>query len=143
MNSSSSTSNRSSFRTILVVEDEPKLRELLARRLAMRTSIRVLEAGDALAARTILVSNHVDLIVSDHVMPGNVTGTELLEEVKQRWPHIKRVLFSGYATADWVADLDYLVLSKPVRSLSAVADMLVALARDTEPDEPAGPNDAD
>lgn len=98
----------------------------------MRTSIRALEASSALGARTILENEHVDLICSDHLIEGNVTGIELLAEVGKRWPRCKRVLFSGYATLDWVADLDYLVLSKPVRSLAAIVDMLVALSRATD-----------
>jgi len=117
------------------------LRQLLVRRLAMRTSIRVLEASSALGARTILESEHVDLVCADHMIDGNVTGTELLDEVGRRWPRVKRVLFSGYATADWVTDCGYLVLTKPVRSLSAVAEMLAAMARDTDTDEPPGPPD--
>lgn len=102
----------------------------------MRTSIRVFETSSALGARTILETEHVDLICSDHLIDGNVTGIELLDEVGKRWPRCKRVLFSGYATADWVTDCGYLVLTKPVRSLSAVVDVLVSMARDTEPDEP-------
>lgn len=143
MSSDTSTPNRSWLHTILVVEDEPALRHLLVRRLATRTSIRVIEASSALGARTILESEHVDLIVSDHRIEGNVTGTELLEEVGRRWPHCKRVLFSGYATADWVTDCGYLVLTKPVRSLSAVCSMLVALARSAGQDDEPGSQDAD
>lgn len=39
-------------------------------------------------------------------------GSELLDYVGRRWPHIKRVLLSAFTTGEMVAESPYLVLDK-------------------------------
>jgi len=39
---------------------------------------------------------HVDLVVSDIVMPG-MSGTRLVEDIQRRWPSIKLLLVSGHS----------------------------------------------
>lgn len=87
----------------------------------------VLEAGSALAARTILSQEPVDVVCSDFNMPGE-NGAAFLAEVGWRWPSTKRLMLSGYANADMVAESPYDVLRKPM-SVRAVVDALVRLAR--------------
>jgi two-component system, OmpR family, phosphate regulon response regulator PhoB len=65
---------------ILVVEDEPGIREML--RFALeRAQFQVMEAGDAQAARLRVAEAHPDLILMDWMLPG-VSGVELARELK-------------------------------------------------------------
>ena len=65
---------------ILIVEDEPSIREMV--RFALeRAGFRVAEAGDAQAARVRIAEAHPDLILMDWMLPG-VSGVELARELK-------------------------------------------------------------
>ena len=46
---------------------------------------------------------HVDVVVSDHFMPG-MDGVRLLESVRQRWPHCTRILFTAHPSSDIVLE---------------------------------------
>src|SRR5437588_7124557 len=83
--------------TILLVEDEDGLRQLNARGLASR-GYTVLEAGNGVEAIAMLEKNggHVDLVVSDVVMP-EMDGPTLLKELRRRKPELKIIFVSGYA----------------------------------------------
>jgi two-component system cell cycle sensor histidine kinase/response regulator CckA len=83
--------------TILLVEDEEGLRALNARGLASR-GYTVLEAGNGVEAMELLEKQggHVDLVVSDVVMP-EMDGPTLLKELRKRDPGVKIIFVSGYA----------------------------------------------
>ena len=73
--------------TILLVEDEEGLRALNARGLASR-GYTVLEAGNGIEAiETLEKHGHVDLVVSDVVMP-EMDGPTLLKELRRRDPEV-------------------------------------------------------
>jgi len=61
----------------------------------------LLAAKSGLHAVQVLEEQHVDLVVSDQMMPG-MDGVRLLELVRDRWPHCQRVLFTGHASSDVV-----------------------------------------
>src|SRR6266436_5236087 len=83
--------------TILVVEDEPDIRELIASALAVE-GYQVLCAEDASDALQQLDAHpEVDLVFTDIVMPGELHGYDLAREVRQRRPTIKLLYTSGYA----------------------------------------------
>ncbi len=79
---------------LLVVDDEPLNRELLRRVLR---EYRIEEAEDATAAMQVLERSaaHVRLILCDQLMPG-LSGTQLAERVRDRWPDISFMLLTGY-----------------------------------------------
>jgi two-component system phosphate regulon response regulator OmpR len=66
---------------LLVVDDDPRLRDLL-RRFLEREGFRVTAAGDAAEARHMLKLMHFDLIVLDVMMPGE-SGLDLTEAVRR------------------------------------------------------------
>jgi len=80
---------------LLIVDDEALNRELLRRVLQREYSIE--EAEDAAQALQVLqeCGDHVRLILCDHLMPG-LSGTQLAEQVRERWPHIIFMLLTGY-----------------------------------------------
>jgi CheY-like chemotaxis protein len=83
--------------TILVVDDERAVRELLTTILRGR-GYTVIPAGDAKTALEVLGSpeHRIDLVVSDIVMHG-MSGTRLVEEIQLRWPAMKLLFVSGYS----------------------------------------------
>ncbi|MGA4579548.1 PAS domain S-box protein [Limisphaera sp. VF-2] len=83
--------------TILLVEDEDKVRAM-ARTVLQARGYTVLEATDARAALVLWESlgNKVDLVLSDMIMPGGLTGAELVERLRRERPGLKALLMSGY-----------------------------------------------
>ena len=82
--------------TILLVEDEEGLRALNARGLTSR-GYTVIEAGNGVEAIEALDrAGHVDLVVSDVVMP-EMDGPTLLKELRRRDANVKIIFVSGYA----------------------------------------------
>jgi PAS domain S-box-containing protein len=82
--------------TIMVVEDDPLVRGLVVRQLA-ELGYRVLEAPDGPQAQAILDGDEpVDLLFTDVVMPGGMTGRQLADTVKPRRPRLKTLFTSGY-----------------------------------------------
>jgi two-component system, cell cycle sensor histidine kinase and response regulator CckA len=85
--------------TILLVEDEPVLREL-ARIILKDYNYQVLEASTGGEAIKVWEEHHgeVDLLLTDMVMPEGMTGRELADELKKRKPALKVVYTSGYSS---------------------------------------------
>jgi two-component system cell cycle sensor histidine kinase/response regulator CckA len=85
--------------TVLLVDDEPLLRQLLARQIAA-LGCRVLQAGDGDEALTLVERHHgsIDLILSDVVMP-RMNGTELAGRVLAAYPDLRIILMSAYSLA--------------------------------------------
>jgi CheY-like chemotaxis protein len=80
---------------VLVVEDEPILRELSVYELE-DAGYTVLEAGNAHAALWILrMRRGVGLVFTDINMPGKMDGLELARVVNARWPDVKIIVTTG------------------------------------------------
>jgi two-component system cell cycle sensor histidine kinase/response regulator CckA len=85
--------------TILVVEDEIGLLELV-RNILQRYHYRVLIASSGVEALRVWDEHHgrIDLLLTDMIMPGGVTGSDLAAELKKRKPGLKVVITSGYSS---------------------------------------------
>ena len=82
--------------TILAVDDEPGLLELVYETLT-GLGYRVLTAANAAQAKEIFVDDpDIDLLFSDVVMPGEMNGFELAEQLATERPQLKVLLTSGY-----------------------------------------------
>jgi CheY-like chemotaxis protein len=92
-------SRRNRPRTILVVDDEDLVRELVARTLR-EAGYRVLEASHGAAAIGLLEpqSNAVDLVICDLVMPV-LGGKEVAEWIRHHSPAVPLLFISGYPRA--------------------------------------------
>jgi len=105
--------------TILLVEDDERVREI-ANSLLVSMGYRVLQAGSGLEALEVLAQrDDIDLLFTDMVMPGGMTGAELADQALQRCPRLKVLYTSGYTDMS-VFDNGLLqsgskVLSKPYR----------------------------
>ena len=118
---------KSTGETILVVEDNPDLRTLSLTRLKL-LGYRVFEAESGPAALAILDSGEqIDLVFSDVVMPGGVTGYELARLARARFPSINILLTSGYdaelASAQGEGSDDLKLLRKPYKQLDLARAM--------------------
>ena len=81
---------------VLVVDDEPKLCDLLSSALS-QNEVHVFTAGNGLQALAILEQEDIDLIISDWRMPG-MDGPQLLAEVKARYPQLPVIVMTAYST---------------------------------------------
>jgi len=87
--------------TILVVDDEPEMREMIADYLTDSEGYSVLTAESGREALDeVLPNNKIDLILSDINMP-EMKGFELLHEVREKYPEIKRMLITAYNVEDY------------------------------------------
>jgi DNA-binding NtrC family response regulator len=99
-------------RKVLVVEDDPDTRELLAELLTRQ--FEVATAADAEEALAIFTRDRPDAVVTDETLPGQ-SGSELALEVKRLAPSCFVVLVSGYARETLDCGASDLVLEKPIR----------------------------
>ncbi len=102
---------------VLLVEDEEAVRSFAARALTAR-GYTVLEAGSGVEALEVMEENngHVDLVVSDVVMP-EMDGPTLLGELRKTNPDLKIIFISGYAEEAFNKNLNedekFVFLPKP------------------------------
>jgi two-component system cell cycle sensor histidine kinase/response regulator CckA len=81
---------------VLVVDDEPQVRDLCVR-LLHRLGYHASAAPDGHAALAALAASpDVALVLTDLVMPG-MGGTELVEILRGRYPNLKLMMMSGYS----------------------------------------------
>jgi DNA-binding NtrC family response regulator len=81
---------------VLVVDDEPKLCDLLASALS-QNGVTVFTAGNGLHALKVLEAEDIDLVISDWRMPG-MDGPQLLAEIKSRFPQLPVIVMTAYST---------------------------------------------
>lgn len=86
---------------VLVVEDDETTRGALVRLFARDPRVRAVGAEDGLAALRVLETQHVDIVISDEVMP-RINGLRLLEAVNGRWPETRLVLYTGHMDTELV-----------------------------------------
>lgn len=111
-------------RTVLVVEDNTKVRRLSVDRIRdLGFHVEEAESGDQ-AYAMLKGGLPVDVLFSDLVMPGSMNGYELAERVATEFPHIKVMLTSGYAsdvvTTRMARGQVYEILHKPYRQSELV-----------------------
>ena len=81
---------------ILVVEDEPLIRFVMAEALR-ELGISVVEAASADEAWQYLTAGgSVDLVFTDHRMPGSMTGGQLATQIRLQYPSVVVIVTSGY-----------------------------------------------
>jgi CheY-like chemotaxis protein len=81
---------------ILVVEDDEDVRTLVKATLA-DMNYQVISASDGPSALEILRSDrHIDLLFTDVVMPGGMSGLQLAEQARHSRPDLPVLLTSGY-----------------------------------------------
>ncbi len=104
--------------TILLVEDEKPVRELVARILE-KHGYNVYQAGNGAEAveQWHIHKDKINLLLTDLIMPGNMNGRELAEALWQERPDLKVIFSSGYSAdivgKDFKLESDTNFLQKP------------------------------
>jgi CheY-like chemotaxis protein len=122
--------------TILVVEDDERVRQLTITRLKL-IGYRVLEASDGLKALDILKrGSAVDLVFTDLIMPGGMSGREVAARARELKPGVRVLLTSGYAeelVQGETLECERLrVLRKPYHQAELVSTLREVLAADVD-----------
>ncbi len=101
---------------ILVVDDEPRVRKTAVRALR-KLGYEVIEANSAEDALVSIKKNkNIDLMFSDIMMPGGMSGRQLASIINTEYPKMKIQLTTGYENVDVTknsADADFPLLRKP------------------------------
>lgn len=101
--------------TVLVVDDEPQIREVI-RTMLVDNGYVVHTADSARKALDILRAEPIDLVCTDLVMP-EMSGSKLIDELKRTKPRLPVVVCSAYGTDDDVSRRvtrgEVLFLAKP------------------------------
>lgn len=108
--------NAQAIKPILVVDDEPILLSIIETILENK-SMPVFTASSVQDAFEILENHDIAVIISDYKMPGD-NGIDFLEKVRMEYPHIVRIIMTGYAEVNVLIDAInragvYRFLSKP------------------------------
>lgn len=120
-------SGESSMPSVLLVEDEAFLRELVVE-ILQDAGYRVIEAGDGNAGVDALRSDmRIDMLLSDIKLP-DLDGYTVAQIGRKLHPDLKVILMTGYAPSplpEALQSLVYRVLQKPF-SLNALPGLVAA-----------------
>jgi DNA-binding NtrC family response regulator len=127
--------------TVLIAEDDDDVREIMVNTLRQE-GYRVLPAENGARALDLCskYDQQVDLLLTDVIMPGGISGGELARRLRSRVPSLKVLYTSGYAPGVAAADLNLIAgfnfLPKPHRPcelVRMVRDCLDQAVIDPEP----------
>lgn len=110
---------------ILCVDDE-QIPLTLRKSVLEKLGYSVLTANSGTEALEQLQRQHVDLVLTDMLMPG-LSGAELAREIKQRLPQLPIILFSGVNEIPEDANYADVFLSKvegPLRMSATISEVL-------------------
>lgn len=110
---------------ILVVDDDTNIVEIV-RETLLDAGFDVLVAFDGPSALDLLRSHAIDVLFSDAVMPGGMSGPDLARHALSAHPDIRVVLASGYSEG-WLKDIPEQCefVAKPYRA-AQILQMLVS-----------------
>ncbi|MBV9523133.1 MAG: response regulator [Alphaproteobacteria bacterium] len=109
--------------TILLVDDESELRDLIAATLT-KPGYEVLTASDGYEAIRIIVSRKVDLLLTDIRLPG-LSGFDLARQARLMRPHLHVIYMSGYHVENerGVGPTYGRLLAKPIRQAHLIGEV--------------------
>ena len=88
--------------TILIIEDESKMRRLLELNLG-EDGFKTVSAPDAETGLKLLASEQIDLVLTDLKLPG-MSGLELLQRAKQQDPALPVVVMTAFGSVETAVD---------------------------------------
>lgn len=109
---------------VLVANDSPHAR--VARRRALQLDHDVYEANGYAEALVALATGVFDAVIADEEMGAIGSGSALLKEVRNRWPHVRRVLCSKreFDSTDYLEPgVAHRVLVMPIDSIQLLSSL--------------------
>jgi CheY-like chemotaxis protein len=97
--------------SILAVDDDDLVRTTTVDMLEA-LGYQVIPARSGHEALQVLEAMCVDLVITDHAMP-QMTGTQLAERIRERWPDLPMIMATGYAELPAGPQLEIPRLAKP------------------------------
>jgi len=118
--------------TVLVVDDEETIRELLRSFLEeLGMTVLLADSAEAVLARNDL--DRVDVAMLDVRLPGRIDGHALQQELNRRFPDMAKILMSGQADLDDAiaafSDQAFSFAKKPFSSLKEIAVLIERAAQ--------------
>lgn len=89
--------------SVLIVDDEKMIRDDVYGLLSMEESLELdlTTAASGVEAQAILEKRKIDIVIMDINMP-QMSGLELYDIVRERWPFCKVIFLTGYSDFDYV-----------------------------------------
>jgi DNA-binding NtrC family response regulator len=84
--------------TLLIVDDEIEIRQMLSRNFRLK-GFDVELAGNGVEALAVLAEKRIDVVISDIMMP-EMDGVCLLRNIRQQYPMIRVIMITGYVTLE-------------------------------------------
>ena len=112
---------------VMVVDDDPLLVSSTAAMLEDLGHLVIEAMSGARALDMLRLGAKVDVVVTDHAMPG-MTGSELARQIKLQWPGLPIILATGYAELPNGEDPGLPRLAKPYLQSELAAQIAMALA---------------
>jgi len=81
---------------LLIVDDEPEIREMLERYFRMQ-GYETTVAADGVEGLAALADGNIRVIISDIMMP-NMDGIEMLRRISSDFPFVRVIMITGYVT---------------------------------------------
>lgn len=115
---------------VLFLDDEESILDGM-QRLFFKEPFGIVTANNPVQAREILAKEKIKVVVSDQRMP-EIQGVVFLKEVKEKYPDMIRILFTGYtdfASAEDAINLGevYRFISKPWKTVELIATIRQAI----------------
>lgn len=74
-------------------------------------------------------SDNVDIVITDHFMPGRIQGSDVVNTIKNLYPHIPTIVLSGNPMDTNLKGIDGKVLSKPIKLEDLKLEISNSIAR--------------
>jgi PAS domain S-box-containing protein len=113
--------------TVLVVEDNPEVRELTLQRVEGLGYVTQEASNVAIAQRLLETSLDIQLVFSDVILGDGMTGVDLARWVRANFPHIPVLLTTGYAGEAESEEGEFAILRKPYTRLELAVALQKAL----------------
>lgn len=121
---------RNDMSTILIVEDEAKMRRLLELNLG-DDGFTTLSAGDAETGMKLLRENTVDLVLTDLKLPG-MNGLEFLQAVKRQNPALPVVVMTAFGSVETAVEAMKAGASDYVLKPFSLAEMRLVVRKELD-----------
>ena len=130
MSTRAGTASKTGRPAVLLVDDERELLAAMGEGLVGEFALET--AASAEEADLLMASNSYDVLVCDHMLPGEA-GLEFLIRMSERYPNTRRILLTGYMNPELISRSVALArlsacLLKPVPAAALAEAVRTALA---------------